>query len=284
MKFITSKIRFAWFSILLLSVLPFNAHAQNAANDPLGLEDVQGADAGAVFPLSALVGIGNSVGLGTFMPDYQRMPSWGSSVSLSLMLRMPKMGMMPSSIVSIGSATSVPWLYAYSSGNNANLNQVLVSDTRVNYRVPSLWRSAELGLNVGAGTGMSLPTSLRSRYNNLGTSLRVSLPISFSKAGFNVFWNSSFGYNIYTQQNPLTQRMFSEEDASRFLIVCRPAEVLGDDMCLRKGRPMDFSVSNTFSVGYGIKRHFFNAGLTWGLGFQRALSEAPELQSEYASD
>jgi hypothetical protein len=110
------------------------------------------------------------------------------------------------------------------------------------------------------------------------------LPISFSKAGFNVFWNSSFGYNIYTQQNPLTQRMFSEEDASRFLIVCRPAEVLGDDMCLRKGRPMDFSVSNTFSVGYGIKRHFFNAGLTWGLGFQRALSEAPELQSEYASD
>ena len=277
-------MRLAWFSVLLLSLLPYTAHAQNAANDPLGLEDMQNANSGPAFPLSALVGIGNSVGLGTFMPDYQRMPSWGSSVSLNLLWRLPKAGIRPMTIISVGSAASVPWLYAYSSGSNANLNQVLVSDTRVNYRMPSIWRSAELGINVGGGVGMTLPTSLRSRYNNLGSSLRVAIPVAWSKSGFNVFWNPSFGYNIYTQQNPLTQRMFSEEDSSRFLIVCRPEEVLGDDMCMRRGRPTDFFVSNTLSLGYGIQRHFFGMGLTWGLGFQRALTEAPELKGDYASD
>ena len=84
----------------------------------------------------------------------------------------------------------------------------------VNYRVPSLWRSAEWGLNVGAGAGMSLPTSLRSRYNNLGSALRVALPVAFFKAGFSAFWNPSLGYNVYTRANPLTQRMYSEEDKS----------------------------------------------------------------------
>ena len=283
MKFLTSTTRFAWFAILLLSAVPLTSHAQNAANDPMGLQDIQGSS-GAVFPLSVLVGVGNSVGLGTFMPDYQRMPSWGSSVSMALLWRLPAAGAMPSSIVSVGSAASVPWLYAFNSGGNANLNQALVSDTRLNYRVPSLWRSAEWGLNVGAGAGMSLPTSLRSRYNNLGSALRVALPVAFFKAGFSAFWNTSLGYNVYTRANPLTQRMYSEEDSSRFLIVCRPAEVLGDDMCLRMGRPTDFTMANTFSVGYGFQRHNINIGLTWWLGFQRALTEAPELKSEFASD
>ena len=63
--------------------------------------------------------------------------------------------------------------------------------------------------------------------------------------------------------------MYSEEDNSRFLIVCRPAEVLGDDMCLRMGRP-ELPMANTFSVGSAFNDNI-NIGLTWWLGFKERL-------------
>ena len=37
---LTSTTRFAWFAILLLSAVPLTSHAQNAANDPMGLQDI----------------------------------------------------------------------------------------------------------------------------------------------------------------------------------------------------------------------------------------------------
>lgn len=290
MKLKTGPFALSWFTFCFLFTVsissPLQAQGLLDPNDPNNALGGAGESQAAVFPLSANLILSNSVGIGTFMPDYQRMPSWGSGLTLMMGVNVPGVGILPRGRLNLASSISVPWLLAFNGGNNANLNQPMVGDVRALYALGSVWRSSLLKLNVGWSGGASLPTSMRSRYNNLGTTLRTAVPISFS--GLNpvsITWIPSFGYNVYTRSNPLTQRMNSEEEANAFLVVCRPQEVLGENMCMRRGRPSDYRVSNTIALGYGIGGgHSVGMSLTWSLGFLRALSDAPELKSQYASD
>ena len=179
----------------------------------------------------------------------------------------------------------MPWLLAFNGGNNANLNQPMVSDVRMLYALGSVWRIAPAKINIGWSGGASLPTSLRSRYNNLATTLRSAIPVTYLGFGpVAVTWIPSFGYNIYTRESPATQRINSEEQANAFLVVCRPQEVLGENMCMRRGRPSDYRMSNTLALGYGLGNHSLGVSLTWSMGFLRAVNDTPELSSQYASD
>lgn len=243
------------------------------------------------------VGIGNSVGIGTFVADYNQMPSLTTSIILNPSYKLNSFWGMPRLTLSAYQYMGVWWLDSYYTTANNVDNRFFLWDTILSASMPKILDFKDLGFSVGAGLGIWLPASSFSRKVNRILAFNPSLPIAWSKWGFSagytpsalIWTHSKSFFSVPCQEmptnliNPYDANSNLDQALQGLSLNRDSSERMGNGQCLVSGRQNIWTLYNSFSLGWSNPNHAVNLSLTWVLNFLRPLSEQPNLKSEYAS-
>jgi hypothetical protein len=241
--------------------------------------------------------LGNSIGIGTFVADYARVPSWTTSLSINPSYQIPQFWGLPRISVSAFEMLTTWWLNSYRTTDNDAQNRLALSDLNLNVSMPEILNFESTGFSLGANLGLQAPVSTFSRNINRILGFSADMPVSWSKWGFHARFTPSVSAWAYSDTNirvpclSMSSPMVNPYDASADIgqmiqglsIVRNGDERLGDGQCLAVGRQNIWSLNNGVSLGWSNPNHSVSVSLNWMINFLRPLADRPELRNESAS-
>ncbi len=232
-------------------------------------------------PFSASLVVETSVGFGTFVSG----PQNNSRVTTSFS---PRLGYAVTDKVSLGLATALSWYNVVDFGTPLETNTMLLGDTSLSVSHSSIYKHDDSGFNLAGGISASLPTSLRSQFNNkifgLRPSLTASIPVGPVKLSYTLALNKNF---MTTSTPTLSCDGFDEE-----CIEGRPEDAVLGYEAQRQGGEVtlpglgfpSFSVSNRLAASWGIVEGLTLSGsVTISNGFGVVAREDDEFASVNAT-
>src|SRR3989338_10838318 len=147
------------------------------------------------------LGVGNSVGIGTFVTGYSQTPFWTTSLILNPSYKLPVFWGMPRITISANQIVDFLWLDSYRTTANNRDNRVSFWDLDLNASMPKILNFESTGFSLGSSLGISLPASSFSRNVNRIFGISTSIPISWSKWGFSAGYKPSALVWIHSQNN-----------------------------------------------------------------------------------
>lgn len=248
------------------------------------------------FPVHISTAITNSVGIGTFVSGYQKMPNWSTDLSLSPSYSPPKIaGTVPSSL-SLHFSLSLEWLKSYAQSASNEQMRVQYSDISLAYSVPKLLNWKKTGLYISPSIALTGPISIYSRASKRVLGYRAGVGIGWSKGDITIGYSPSFSGWLYSSTSstiPCGQNIvspnpnnFSEslDDVSMSLAAFRSQDSLGDGQCRLSGRQTLGTVANSIAFSWSPGDHNVTIQLGWHIGFLRPLVSRPDIQSPFAKD
>lgn len=277
------------------------------ASDP----SKDGEDQPDAFPLSASIGIDNSLGNGWISsPNQLQIPSFSQSLSPSLSMTVPSFGQewLPKMSLSSRLSVSIEWMDSYYTTVYSRVPRLTDSTTTLSF--PGLYTEEVTGLSLSASVNGRLPLSLLSRRANVWGALGAGGALSWSSAKLGeslslpewagtvsaslapsvlVFGHTATNSSRPTEGSPLQADVARRGDpvelnASVPAAVCRDGEILPNGECPTGSRRVWMSASAGSSLGWSSGKHSVNASLGLIYAFYAPLAnQDPALSSSNAS-
>lgn len=247
------------------------------------------------FPVHVSTALTNSVGIGTFVSGFQRMPSWGTSLSLSPSYSPPKLAGTIASSLSLGFSLSLEWFKSFAQGaSNAQL-RIQYSDISATYSIPKLLHWKDAGLYLSPSVGITGPISIFSRGAKRLLGYRGGMSAGWSKGEIAISYAAAYSGWAFSSANvsiPCGKNIVvvnpsdfsaSLEDAAMGLDVFRKEEHIGGGQCIVSGRQKVGSLTNSLTFAWSPGDHNVTIQMGWNIGFLRPLSDNPQWKSQFAS-
>jgi len=258
------------------------------------------------LPVSVNASLSNSVGIGTFVAGYRKMPSWSSTLSLSPSYKVPVFLGLPKSSVSASIGLDVSWLQSYATSGQVAKRQVRVSDVGLGWSMPKAIHFESIDVALSPKLGATLPISIMSRAQNRVMGFSGGLSIGWAASDFSASWSpSASGWlhsgamrtfscravsNPYNDGEVALPPVINPNDPDANIedymlpsVAYRDEESGLDGRCIIAGRQTLASLKNAFDFAWAPGAHRINLGFGIYHSFLRGLSDAPELRSSNAS-
>ncbi len=247
------------------------------------------------LPLHIDSSLSNSIGIGTFLPAYERMPSFSTGIVLAPSYKIPKFFSLPRLSLSAKLSFDASWLSAYNASRQFNL-----SDLDIRLSMPKAFQFDNIGLFLGTSIRMMAPLSKMSRAQGRVLGFGASAIVGWEKYGFRATYTPSIsGWAFSSSEQTLpcggsgrtalpsvvnpNNADFGVEQYMWDLAVSRSEERLPSGRCIISGRQIVSTLNQTAEIEWSYGNHTIGANLVWSIAFLRGLENRPELHSPYAS-
>jgi hypothetical protein len=252
------------------------------ASTPILAQMMISAPAASPRPYSVSVSLNNSLGIGTFVGGFQRVPSWTSSLSIAPSYRFEASKYSPNLTLSTNVGINSWWVPSYFTGIQQVNNRFLWNDLPLTLSAPNWVRFGDTGITISPNIALTGPFSKSSRALSRVLGVGTGANLAFSRSDFAVSWSPSFAAWIHSGPTIMVPRSDFSSAASTSIDAYMQDMLFSDQYGV--GRQTIGMLSNSLSFGWSPGRHSVNASLGWYLNFLRAIEERPELAGHNASN
>ena len=246
--------------------------------------------------------LSNSMGIGTFVSGYSKIPQLTSSLSLSPEYQLPAIGQLPPMSLYADASLGLWWLDSYYTSQAEVNNRFTLTDLSLGLSAPKIVDFKNINLSLSPYIESIFPLSKSSQSLNryVGVSLGFSLAYKISDVTFS--YSPSFSTWAYgnaaitapcreagSKNNlpPVINPQNIDFDLDQYLqqLTMEPSQVVNSNgLCQVAGRQSVGVLVNSAKIKWAKKGHTVSVGFGWYINFLRPLADRPDLRGEYASN